>query len=374
MAHRSDRRGHHIKAAAVAASCALLVSGCHGGSGQSAGGHTAATMPPTSSPSASHGCSLSAKLVPSCGALWGISTHPATVQQEQKIERMVGRKFDIIYHYHDIGNVVPSVTERRQLAAGHILHIAIASRRYIQSGRAPANEPSVTWANVAAGDFDAGLSRQAKGVAALHVPVFVTFEQEANQRKKLDVRGDAVQFIAAWRHVHEVFQREGATNAVWVWVMTGNGKNLTRAGELWPGNTYVDWISWNVYNGAGCSSGSIDASSYTSFLSAFLPFYRWVHKYGAKIGMDPHKPMMISEAGSILYPNNPQKTAAWYASIPSVIAKYPQVKAVQLWDSETSAACDFEFQRNAAVLRSVTQDGHQPELSAYNGRPLQRVS
>lgn len=343
----------------------MVVSACTGG-GHPAPGAVSTPVSPTTS---GH-CTLSAKLVPSCGALWGISTTPATVAQQQLVARMVGRGFDIVYRYHDIDDVVPTPTERQLISQGHILHIDIASRQYaIPAGKTAANAPPVNYANVSAGDFDVGLRRQAQGVAGLHVPVFVTFEQEANQRAKLGPRGTAAQFVAAWRHVHAVFAKAGASNAVWTWVMTGASDNLARAGQLWPGNAYVDWISWNVYNQSGCKSGHITESKYRSFNAAFMPFYTWVHTVGPKIGIDPSKPMMISEAGSVLYSADPHKTADWYAQIPTVIAKYPQVKAVQLWDSATSSSCNYEFQRNPEVLKGVTAAGHAMVFNGYNGHP-----
>ena len=51
---------------------------------------------------------------------------------------------------------------------------------------------------------------------------------------------------------------------------------------------------------------------------------------GPGLGIDPSKPMMISETGSVLYPDDAQKTAGWYAGIPATLSKYPQIKGVTL--------------------------------------------
>jgi hypothetical protein len=191
----------------------------------------------------------------------------------------------------------------------------------------------------------------------------MTFDQEANQHDKLGPRGTAAEFIAAWRHIHEIYVQHGATNAVWVWVMTGAPENLDRAGQLWPGNDVVDWISWNVYNQSGCGSGSISPSLYASFADAAKPFYDWVHERGPALGIDPSKPMMISETGSVLYAGNPRRTADWYAGIPSALRAYPQIKAVSLWDSKTSDACDYIFQRDPRILSSVAAAGLSPVVT-----------
>lgn len=307
---------------------------------------TVTTSRPDSDP-----CPVSAKLVPTCGVLWGLATRPQDLSALASVEKSVGRTFDIVYNYHDINDVIPTATEVTEARQGRTLHLAIAARIY------GSRQDSVTYSAITAGQYDAELSRQAEGVASLGVPVFMTFDQEANQHDKLGPRGTAADFRAAWRHIHDLYAQAGATNAVWVWVMTGAPDNLARAGELWPGNDVVDWISWNVYNQSGCGSGTVTPSKYTSFKGAMTPFYEWVHRQGPTRGIDPDKPMMISETGSVLYSGDPQRTARWYAAIPTTLAKYPQIKAVTLWDSKTSEACDYTFQRDPGVLASVADAG-----------------
>lgn len=298
-------------------------------------------------------CTVSAKLVPTCGVIWGISTQPNTLQTVGQVENLVGRKFDMIYRYHDIIQTIPDEVEKQAVAQGRILHLSIAAREY--------SDPSavVTYKDIAAGKYDKSISEQGKGIAGLKVPVFVTFEQEANQRRKLDVRGDAADFKAAWRHVREVQIAAGATNAVWTWVMTGAPANLDRAGSLWPGNDAVDWISWNVYNDSACNSGKVKPEKYRTFAEALAPFYDWVHSKGPALGIDPNKPMMISESGSVMYRDDPAKTADWYSQVPQGLLKYPQIKAFTLWASKTSPACNYTFQQEpsaaAAVATSATK-------------------
>jgi beta-mannanase len=277
------------------------------------------------------------------------------------VEQSVGRRFDLVYNYHDIDDAIPTETEVEESRQGRTLHVAIAARLYGDSS------DSVTYADIADGQFDADLARQAAGVASLRVPVFMTFEQEANQHDKLGARGTSADFRAAWRHIHDVYVQAGATNAVWVWVMTGSPDNLSRAGELWPGNDVVDWISWNVYNQSGCGSGSVTSSQFTSFEEAMSPFYEWVRTQGPGLGIDPDKPMMISETGSVTYVDDPARTALWYASIPSTLEKYPQVKAVTLWDSKTSDACDYTFQQEPPVLAAVAGAGLDPIVTGPSG-------
>jgi hypothetical protein len=300
-------------------------------------------------------CKLSPKAVPSCGVLWGVSTQPRTLSHLESLEGQLGRPFDMVYHYNDIDGTFPDALERREVAGGRLLHIAIAARDFHG-----AKSRSVSWRDVANGEFDEFLTAQARGVASLGVPVFVTFAQEANSRAKLGVDGSAADFISAWRHLHDLYVSVGATNAVWTWVMTGSAENLSRAASLWPGNDVVDWISWNVYNGAGCAQGG-DPEKFESFEDRMRIFYDFVKRRGNDIGMDPSKPMMISEAGSMAYAVDGSLAADWYAAIPSALQKYPQIKAVTLWNSATES-CDFRFDTSAETIAGVRQAGLDPSL------------
>ena len=303
----------------------------------------------------SAGCTLGALAVPTCGLLWGVAAKPPGIGTVRSIEEKVGRPFDIVYRYHDLFDTIPDEAERGVLAAGKILHIAIATRDFSNSHPGP-----FTWAEVAKGSYDESLRAQARGIASIGKPVYLTFEQEASQQAKVDRLGPAANFVAAWRHLHELYAQEGVKNAVWVWVMTGSPDNLQNAAQLWPGNDVVDWISWNVYNQSGCKSGEISADKYISFSDKMRVFYDWVHHDGPSLGIDTTKPMMISETGSARYVGDLAKTADWYASIPTVLQSYPQIRAVTLWASvdATDTACSYTFYDDptlsAGVRRAVT--------------------
>lgn len=101
----------------------------------------------------------------------------------------------------------------------------------------------------------------------------------------------AANFIAVWRHVHDIFVANGATNVAWIlsygdqkdkWGYTGD------YGELYyPGDAYVDWVGLNGYN------QTPDISKYGLFTPRFKNFYNfWWDKY--------KKPLIMTETGSII--------------------------------------------------------------------------
>ncbi len=51
-------------------------------------------------------------------------------------------------------------------------------------------------------------------------------------------------FTAAWRHMHDIFTQEGASNVVWAWDPDHAAQNPA---PWWPGSSYVGWIGVDGY-------------------------------------------------------------------------------------------------------------------------------
>ena len=109
------------------------------------------------------------------------------------------------------------------------------------------NQPAYSLARIAAGQYDGYIQRFARGVRAQRWPVVLRFAHEMNgywypwsEQRSGNRQGD---YVRAWRHVHAVFDRVGATNVIWVW-----SPNIIRAvpgvslQALYPGDRYVDWV------------------------------------------------------------------------------------------------------------------------------------
>src|SRR5690606_1560880 len=111
----------------------------------------------------------------------------------------------------------------------------------------------------------------------------------------------------------------------------------------------------------GCNAGRVEPGKFASFEERLRVFYDFIHGAGADHGIDADKPIMISEAGSVQYPEQIDLTAGWYASIPTVLRTYPQIKAIALWDSVTDT-CNYDFDGVSKVLDAVRQAGTDPYL------------
>lgn len=154
-------------------------------------------------------CAVSDKLVPSCGALLGVSVDPDGADVAT-LEKSMKRKFDLVYEFHGIDKPLPARNEAQAVAEGRILHVNIEAKEFDQPGK-----PEVAWSRITGGEFDAALSEQATGLGALGKPVMVTFDHEVDSPKRMGQRGTAEEFVAAWRHIHDLYSAK-AKNIVWV--------------------------------------------------------------------------------------------------------------------------------------------------------------
>lgn len=287
--------------------------------------------------------SITPKLVPTCGAWWGAATKAQTYAGYTNLEHVIGRKLDITYHYRSVNNAAPSKSELQLANTGHTLHLDLEPR-------------GMSWSKIAAGGADASLRKGAAAVKNIGKPVFMTFDAEADRSNG----GSPAQFVAAWRHVHQVYASAGASNAIWVWILTGYvGNKGAHFAALWPGTQYVDWIGWDAYNWANChGTKAPNPAKSESFATVVSRFYNWVRTDGKKLGIDPNKPYMIGETSSAYFKSNPGLTTDWFKNIPAGLKQYPNIKAVQIWDSTFGGSCNFSVSKNAASMAGFTAAGH----------------
>ena len=111
------------------------------------------------------------------------------------------------------------------------------------------DEPAFVLTRVAGGRFDRYLKRFAEAARAWNHPYLLRFDWEINGSWfPLGARAPGnspAEFIAAWRHVHDLFTSAGATNASWVWCPNVDFESkLVTLLDLYPGRDYVDWTSW----------------------------------------------------------------------------------------------------------------------------------
>jgi len=295
-------------------------------------------------------CTVSATLVPSCGAWWGMylpvdddGQLPHAVQSE---EAYLGRPLDIVERYHDMSisanGVFPDRAEKQ-----------IAGDRYILFSWAAdvwSKHILYKWSTIAAGALDRSvIEPEAQRIAAFHHTVFLSFSAEADG--DVPEQGTPAQFVAAWRHIHAVFARMGVHNVVWVWTTEGYLPHEQTIAAMYPGNAYVDWIGYDPYNYFSCHR-----TDWQTFAQTVQPFYRWLtaQPFAAK-------PVMLAEFGSAADAKQPNREADWYRSIVPVIRHMPRLKALIQWNASIPG-CPLGVPRNSPEARAYRQTGLSPYL------------
>ena len=312
------RRGAALYVAAFIATLPCLTLGFLGEAGPVLG----------ATPSSASGqCSLTRDLVPSCGDWWGESVPnagPDLVQAVSAAELQTHRSLDIVHTYHRWLQAFPTPEETELARSGHLLLINWQPTD-------PDDRP-IPWLAIADGFQDEAIKAEALRLAALDLPVMVSFSHEPEA--ELGKEGTAADFAAAFRHIHNVVTAAGASNVVWVWdvegITTRHWEHLYR--QLWPGSAFVDWIAWDPYNFASCKG-----RPWRSFENLVSPFYHWIESqpFG-------RYPLMLAEFGTVAAPNGMDTKQAWYSGIPGSLARFPSIKGLVYFDYPSPpASCDW---------------------------------
>ena len=187
------------------------------------------------------GCGMTVKLVPTCsGALWGMAL---PVNQVSSLEQKVSRPLTVVKEYEDFTSAFPSASEQQLMDSGHVLHFAWTAKLWSNQNATP------SWKDIAAGKDDASvIIPEAKRLAAVKTPFFLDWDHEMDGKTRASW-GTPADYVAAYRHIHAVFDQYGVDKAVWAWVPTGWKGNFNKVGAYYPGNDVVDWIGWDPYNG-----------------------------------------------------------------------------------------------------------------------------
>jgi mannan endo-1,4-beta-mannosidase len=108
---------------------------------------------------------------------------------------------------------------------------------------------NVSVTSIAAGGQDGYLRSYAQAVRTFGHPVLLSFGHEMNGTWYTWGNGHVAPatFVAAWRHVVDVFREAGATNVTWVWVINAIDGTHGPLRPWWPGSAWVNWVGIDGY-------------------------------------------------------------------------------------------------------------------------------
>jgi hypothetical protein len=226
-------------------------------------------------------------------------------------------------------------------------------------------EPNFQLSDVIAGNYDSYIREFAEAAKAWDHPFFMRFDWEMNGSWfpwSEGVNGNQPgEFVAAWRHVHDIFAAVGADNVTWVWCPNVDPDSifLDLAGQ-YPGDKYVDWTGLDGYNW-GLNPAKPDR--WRNFNELYSATYQRIVD-----AIAPDKPMLIGEMGST---EQGGSKAQWIEeALTAIPTYYSQIRGMLWFDTyddgmdwpiETSASSANAFA--AAIQSPAYVSAGEPEVA-----------
>jgi hypothetical protein len=281
-------------------------------------------------------------LVPASGALLGLFYGGATGSAPSiaATDALAGRAIDIHLQFYGWGN--DWTTQVTSDANGG--RLAFVKWQ-------PTNIPLD---DIISGAQDTTIRARATSVARIARQFFLVWGHEMNGNwytwSGVLNGSSGAKYIAAWRHIHDLFVANGATNVVWTWCPN----NASVPNEAWndamnyyPGDTYVDWACYDGYNW-----GTTNAQSWQTVQQVFGGLYPALVSTG--------KPIMVGETASAEIGGD---KAGWIDSIiPTLKSNFPSIRGFIWFDinKETDWRFASSPASNAAFVRMATDPYMNP--------------
>jgi hypothetical protein len=203
-------------------------------------------------------------------------------------------------------------------------------------------EPNFQLSDVIAGTYDSYIREFAEAAKAWDHPFFMRFDWEMNGSWfpwSEGVNGNQPgEFVAAWRHVHDIFAAVGADNVTWVWCPNVDPDNLfLNLASQYPGDEYVDWTGLDGYNW-GLNPAKPDR--WRNFNELYSATYQRIVDTIA-----PEKPMLIGEMGST---EQGGSKAQWIEeALTAIPTYYSQIRGM-LWFDTYDDGMDWPIETSAS--------------------------
>lgn len=182
--------------------------------------------------------------------------------------------------------------------------------------------------SVAKGDYDTYIKEWATEAAKVNYPIYLRIGHEMNDPYRYPwgpQNNDPSEFIAAFKHIKNVFDSVGASNIIWVW---SPHLSYGKFQEYYPGTDYVDIIATGVLNYGTSASWS----DWWTFEEIFGNYYDQLASF--------YKPIMIAELGCLKPGGN---RAKWFGdALENFYTKYPYVNAILFFHYSSDATITYK--------------------------------
>jgi cellulose synthase (UDP-forming) len=205
-------------------------------------------------------------------------------------------------------------------------------------------QPGYRLRTIVAGNHDGYIRTWAQGLRRYGHGVRLRFGHEMNgdwypwsEDANGNHRGD---YVRAWRHIHDIFTQEGATNVKWVWSPVARRMDP----GLYPGDAYVDAVGLSGFN------GGTELRAYLGWRSFADIFGRWIERV---MQLAPGKPIEISEVSTV---ERGGSKAAWIRDLFSAVQRWPAIDTV-IWFNAAKEA-DWRIESSPASTRAFREAVH----------------
>ncbi len=167
---------------------------------------------------------------------------------------------------------------------------------------------------ISRGVYDKYINRWAIAAKGIGEPIFIRVGHEMNDPYRYPwgpQNNTPEDFVAAWRHIHYLFLKNGVSNVLWVW---SPHQSYGLFKEYYPGDEYVDYIGAGALNYGTVATWS----QWWSFDELFGNYYEDLSAF--------NKPMMITEFGSLAVGGN---RVEWFDdALEQIEKKYSMIRSL----------------------------------------------
>jgi hypothetical protein len=310
---------------------------------------------------------------PSSSLYWGatIGDHltgtqaPWDISAVSKFADLTGKQLSLVNVFVPFANCSPTPCSFYKFAPGMMESI----REYgaiplfswsSQSIPSRLEEPDFQLSDVIAGTYDSYIRSFAEEARDWGHPFLLRFDWEMNGGWfpwSEGVNGNQEgEFVAAWRHVHDIFTAVGADNVSWVWCPNIDPYGIFQdLSPLYPGDAYVDWTGLDGYN---WGTNPTKPDRWLSFDELYGSTYQRITGTLA-----PSKPLLIGEMSSTEYGGS---KASWIRdTLAKIPTSYPKIGGL-LWFDTYIEGMDWPIESSSAATSAFAEGIANPAYAGNN--------
>jgi hypothetical protein len=209
--------------------------------------------------------------------------------------------------------------------------------------------PDFQLADVIAGTYDSYIREFAEAARNWGHSFFLRYDWEMNGNWfpwGAGINGNNPgEYVAAWRHVHDIFTAVGATNATWVWCPYSEvDRHFAALAPLYPGDEYVDWTCMDGFN---WGSNPTNPHTWKGFKEIFGPTYRKLTRQIA-----PTKPVVLAEMAST---GHGRAKARWISNMfKELSTNFRRIRGL-IWFDQVDRGVEWPLETSPAAARAFAK-------------------